>query len=72
MEGGHLHPLRMKRTHWGNEELLQSLWPTRSAMPGEGFMASAAYNIYRLSGLSVKRRMCGVVPAVIHRVAIRE
>lgn len=38
-------------------------------------MASAVYNIYRLSGLSVKRMMCGVVPDLAHRTsraAIRE
>lgn len=46
MERGHLHPFRTKRTHRGNEECLQSLWPTRSVMPGEDFMASAVYNIY--------------------------
>lgn len=33
-------------------------------MLGEGFMASAVYNIYSLSVLSVKQMMCAVGPAV--------
>lgn len=52
MGKGHLHcilriSLELKRTQWGNEELLHSFL---LLLLGEGFMAFAVYNIHRLGG----------------------
>lgn len=69
MEEGHLHCslrtiLQLKRTLRGNEELTQSLGTPGSVTPGEGVMASAGLYHIQNEWLSVKRMMCGVVPAV--------
>lgn len=42
-----------------------------SMTPGEGFLASAVYNIYRLSSFSVKQMMCDMVP-VLHPKELSE
>lgn len=70
MEERHLHcslrtSLQLRRINWGNKGLLCSLWPMVLRMPREGVLWPLLPITYPDRVLSVKRRTCGMVPAVL-------